>query len=117
MTLQHFIRRVMLSAKESIVLKEWLTNQASPHTRSCYERDANWLLAHVGKSLSRVTLGDLQSFDDALVATGLAPVASTDAGRREEPVRVLLPDAVSQNESGSRAGIAGLREAPGRADR
>ena len=65
----------MLSAKESIVLKEWLTNQASPHTRSCYERDANWLLAHVGKSLSRVTLGDLQAFDEALVVTGLAPVS------------------------------------------
>src|SRR5580693_8290435 len=65
----------MLSAKESIILKEWLTSQASPHTRSCYERDANRLLAHVGKPLSRVTLTDLQSFDDALVATGLAPVS------------------------------------------
>ena len=65
----------MLSAKESTILKQWLASQASPHTRSCYERDANRLLAHVGKPLSRVGLGDLQAFDDALVATGLAPVS------------------------------------------
>ena len=46
----------MLSAKESMILKQWLASQASPHTRSCYQRDADRLLAHVGKPLSRVTL-------------------------------------------------------------
>jgi len=65
----------MLSAKESMILKQWLVSQASPHTRSCYERDANRLLAHVGKPLSRVALRDLQGFDNALEATGLAPVS------------------------------------------
>jgi site-specific recombinase XerD len=65
----------MLSAKESMILKQWLASQSSPHTRSCYQRDADRLVAHVGKPLGRVTLGDLQGFDNALVATGLAPVS------------------------------------------
>jgi len=58
-----------------MILKQWIASQSSPHTRSCYERDANRLLAHVGKPLRRVGLGDLQGFDDALVATGMAPAS------------------------------------------
>ena len=65
----------MLSSSDSMILKQWIASQSSPHTRSCYERDANRLLAHVGKPLRRVGLGDLQGFDDALVATGMAPAS------------------------------------------
>jgi hypothetical protein len=40
-----------------MILKQWIASQRSPHTRSCYQRDADRMLAHVGKPLSRVTLG------------------------------------------------------------
>jgi len=41
----------------------WLNSQTRPHTRSCYERDAERLLAHAGKSLKAIGLGDLQKFE------------------------------------------------------
>jgi integrase/recombinase XerD len=62
-----------ISDLESIAL--WLNNHASPLTRDCYGRDAERLLAHVHKPLNRITLGDLQSFEQSLVAAGLAPIS------------------------------------------
>jgi len=60
---------------DSMTLTLWLNCQTSPHTRSCYRRDADRLLAHVGKPLSDIGLGDLQDFDESLIADGLAPVS------------------------------------------
>jgi site-specific recombinase XerD len=48
---------------------------ALPHTCGCYRRDAARLLAHVAKPLSRLTLGDLQSFAQSLIRAGLAPIS------------------------------------------
>jgi integrase/recombinase XerD len=56
-------------------LKLWLNSQASPHTRSCYRRDADRLLACVKKPLAAIELGDLQDFAESLVSAGLAPVS------------------------------------------
>jgi integrase/recombinase XerD len=65
----------MVSSSDSTILKLWLNSQASPHTRSCYRRDADRLLAHVSKPLNAIDLGDLQDFAEALVDAGLAPVS------------------------------------------
>lgn len=65
----------MVSPSDSMILEQWLTSQASPHTRSCYRRDADRLLAHVKKPLRAIDLGDLQDFAESLVAAGLAPVS------------------------------------------
>jgi site-specific recombinase XerD len=65
----------MVSSSDSTILKLWLNSQASPHTRSCYRRDADRLLAHVNKPLAAVDLGDLQDFAQSLVDAGLAPVS------------------------------------------
>ncbi|HUA57702.1 MAG TPA: tyrosine-type recombinase/integrase [Verrucomicrobiae bacterium] len=65
----------MVSPSDSTILKQWLNSQASPHTRSCYQRDANRLLAHTKKRLKAIDLGDLQDFAESLVAAGLAPVS------------------------------------------
>src|ERR1035441_375860 len=65
----------MLSSSDSTTLDLWLNSQTSPHTRSCYRRDADRLLAHVGKPLNAIGLGDLQDFDQSLVKAGLAPVS------------------------------------------
>jgi site-specific recombinase XerD len=65
----------MLSSSDSTALTLWLNSQVSPHTRSCYRRYADRLLAHVGKSLNAIGLGDLQDFDESLIADGLAPVS------------------------------------------
>src|ERR1022692_1358999 len=72
---KHSIRTVMLSSSDSTALTLWLNSQTSPHTRSCYRRDAERLLAHVGKPLNDIGLGDLQDFDQSLVKAGLAPVS------------------------------------------
>jgi site-specific recombinase XerD len=48
---------------------------AEPHTRSCYRRDFARLLAHTRKPLSRINLGDLQSFAQSLAADGLGPIS------------------------------------------
>jgi len=65
----------MLSSSDSTTLALWLNSQTSPHTRSCYRRDADRLLAHVSKPLSDIGLGDLQDFSESLIAAGLAPVS------------------------------------------
>jgi integrase/recombinase XerD len=61
------------------IISQWLQTQASPLTRSCYRRDVDRLLAYTGKSLARLTLGDLQSFSESLIAAGLAPVSRARA--------------------------------------
>src|ERR1035437_4299217 len=65
----------MVSSRDSQIIELWLQRQASPHTRGCYRRDGDRLLAHVSKPLSRLTLGDLQSFAQSLTEAGLAPIS------------------------------------------
>ena len=65
----------MVSSCDSEIIELWLAQQASPHTQSCYRRDAARLRAHVRKSLNQITLGDLQRFAQDLIAAGLAPVS------------------------------------------
>src|SRR5262245_13008094 len=60
---------------DSEIIALWLQYQASPHTQSCYRRDSARLLAHVGKSLTRVTLGDLHGFAQSLIVAGLSPIS------------------------------------------
>lgn len=65
----------MVSSRDSQIIGLWLHSQASPHTRGCYGRDSGRLLDHVRKPLSRITLGDLQSFAQSLEDDGLAPIS------------------------------------------
>jgi site-specific recombinase XerD len=65
----------MVSSRDSHIIELWLQRQGSPHTRGCYRRDAARLLSYVPKSLSRLTLRDLQSFAQSLVQAGLAPIS------------------------------------------
>ena len=65
----------MSTSRDSHFVDLWLDCQHSPHTRSCYRRDLLRFLHHAGKCLSRVTLADLQSFDQFLAAAGLAPIS------------------------------------------
>ena len=65
----------MVSSRDSHIIELWLQRQPSPHTRGCYRRDVTKLLAHVSKSLNRLTLGDLQGFAQSLIETGLAPIS------------------------------------------
>ena len=100
----------MVSPSDSMTLKQWLNCQDSPHTRSCYRRDADRLLAFVKKPLKHIDLRQLQDFADSLVAAGLAPVfAPAHAGGREEPVRILRADAEPAIESGAGIGAPEAR--------
>src|ERR1035438_1030130 len=65
----------MVSKRDAQIIGQWLQSQASPHTRDCYRRDADRLLNHVCKPLNRIGLCELQSFAQALVDEGLAPVS------------------------------------------
>src|SRR5437879_1133502 len=65
----------MGSSKDNRIINLWLERQPSLHTRSCYQRDATKLFTHIGKSLSCITLGNLQSFTRALSRSGLAPIS------------------------------------------
>jgi integrase/recombinase XerD len=65
----------MLSSSDSTTLDLWLNSQTSPHTRSCYRRDAERLLGYAAKPLNAIGLGDLQDFDQSLITAGLAPVS------------------------------------------
>src|ERR1035438_9340153 len=65
----------MVSKRDAQIIGQWLQSQASPHTRDCYRRDADRLLSHVRKPLTRIGLGELQSFVQALAVAGLAPVS------------------------------------------
>lgn len=44
------------------MIRLWLTRSASPNTRRNYEREARRFLAHVGKPLGAVRMGDLQDY-------------------------------------------------------
>ena len=61
--------------RDSKIIDLWLESQASPHTRGCYRRDSERLLDYIRKPLSRITLGDLQSFAQSLEDDGLAPIS------------------------------------------
>ncbi|MBZ5601566.1 MAG: site-specific integrase [Acidobacteriia bacterium] len=65
----------MVSSRDSEIIELWLERQASPYTESCYRRDVERLQSHVLKSLNQITLGDLQSFAQALIREGLAPIS------------------------------------------
>lgn len=60
-------------SSDANIISLWLARQPSPATRACYRSDAGRLLAHARKPLARLTLADLQSFDNALARSGLAP--------------------------------------------
>ena len=77
----------MGSSKDNRIISLWLERQPSPHTRGCYQRDSAKLLKHVGKPLKQITLGDLQSFAQFLIGSGLAPISN--AGGREESITGL----------------------------
>ena len=70
---------IMTSSRDTQIINLWLERQPSPHTRSCYRRDSDRLLAKIGKSLNRITLGDLQSFAQSLIGSGLAPISRARA--------------------------------------
>jgi len=57
------------------IVELWAQSQASPHTQACYRRDSARLVAYMRKPLARITLGDLHSFAQPLVAEGLAPIS------------------------------------------
>src|SRR6266581_6654377 len=64
----------MLSTDAQII-KLWVENQPSSHTRWCYRHDSEELLNHAKSPLSRITLADLQSFAQSLASSGLAPIS------------------------------------------
>ena len=69
---------------DSEIIELWLDTQASPLTRDCYHRDAQRLLSHSRKPLTRIGLGDLHKFSQSLIAEGLAPhITGPHAGRRQ----------------------------------
>ena len=73
---QQHIRTVMVSLADLKIIDVWIESHPSSHTRSCYRRDANRLLNHLKKPLAKITLADLQNFNQHLVASGLAPVST-----------------------------------------
>lgn len=92
---------------DSTTLTLWLNRQTSPHTRSCYRRDADRLLAHVGKPLGDIGLGDLQEFDESLIADGLAPVSRVRTLTAVKSLfSILLPYSLPAGESRRGAVVA-----------
>jgi integrase/recombinase XerD len=65
----------MVSSPDQEIIELWLAKQSSPHTRSCYRRDADRILSYSTKSLKDITLADLQRFAQSLVEDGLAPIS------------------------------------------
>jgi len=65
----------MVSSRDLEIIELWLAHQRSPHTRSCYRRDADRVMEKLRKPLHQIGLADLQSFADSLVESGLAPVS------------------------------------------
>jgi len=59
---------------EGALLTSWLHNR-SPHSIRAYRSNIARFLAHVDKPLAAVTLADLQSYADSLVAADLAPAS------------------------------------------
>src|SRR5215472_608705 len=78
---EHSIRYVMVSNTKSIrytdqqIIDLWVQSQASPHTQSCYRRDAARLQAQVNKPLTKISLADLLAFRQFLNCSGLAPIS------------------------------------------
>jgi site-specific recombinase XerD len=62
-------------SSDSEIIGMWLERQPSPLTRDCYNRDAGRVLAHAGKPLKALDLGDLQKFAQFLIDEGLAPIS------------------------------------------
>ncbi len=62
----------------------WLHGRG-PHTQRAYRADVGRFLAHVGRPLPQVTLGDVQAFADSLL--GLSPASR---GRTLSSVKSLL---------------------------
>jgi integrase/recombinase XerD len=57
------------------IIKTWVENHPNPNTRYCYRFDSERLLKHAKKTLSRITLTDLQRFAESLSSAGLAPIS------------------------------------------
>jgi integrase/recombinase XerD len=70
------------------VLALWLFGR-SPHTQRAYRREAARFLAHAGKPLRAVTLGDVQAFATAL-ATPEAALTPASQARALAAVKSLL---------------------------
>jgi hypothetical protein len=70
------------------LLELWLFGR-SPHTRRAYRREAARFLAHAGKPLRGVTLGDVQAFATALAAEAAALTPASQA-RALAAVKSLL---------------------------
>lgn len=97
----------MVSSRDSEMTELWLARPASPHTRSCYERDVERLRAHCPKPLNQITLGDLHAFAESTDSIRLGTrIAPPDAGRCKEPVRVLPAHALCADEPSRRASAA-----------
>src|SRR6266581_8422652 len=64
----------MLST-DARIIKLWVENHPSPHTRWCYRHDSEELLNHAKSPLSRITLAELQDFAQSLASSGLAPIS------------------------------------------
>ncbi len=65
------IRPATLTSDEEALLTSWL-HERPAHTRRAYRSNVARFLAHVGTSLTEVTLVDLQGYADALAAADLA---------------------------------------------
>ena len=71
------------------MIRLWLARSSSPNTRRNYERQARCFLAHVGKSLGSVRMGELQDYigglpgSSATVALGAAALKSLFAFAQE----------------------------------
>jgi integrase/recombinase XerD len=65
----------MLSSRDSRIVDQWLERWPNPHTRACYRRDTTRLFRHIRKPLNQTSLGDLQSFAQSLIESGLAPIS------------------------------------------
>lgn len=65
----------MESSPDAQIVELWIGRQASPHTRSCYRRDADRLFTKLRKSLKDIDLADLQTFSYSLAEDGLAPIS------------------------------------------
>ena len=68
---------------DSEIINQWLECQPSALTRSCYARDVNRLRAYTPKPLNQISLSDLLSFAQSLIAAGLARVLAREFKYRE----------------------------------
>ncbi len=74
------------AADDAGLVALWLHGR-SHHTQRTYAADAARFLAHVGKPLRLVTVGDVQAFGDQLVVDGLSDASR---GRKLAAVKSLL---------------------------